>query len=80
MVNSLATQANGDHTINSHLHQHHLIHDIHGAPRRMHGESYCDSRCNLCCRLIPVNGQSLSYRVAYLRAGLVGRFSYDLYL
>ena len=35
--------------------------------------------CNLCCRLIFLHGRSRTYRVASLRAGPVGRISYNLY-
>ena len=38
------------------------------------------SSCNLSCRLIFVHGRSQTYRVASLRAGPVGRISYNLYL
>ena len=35
--------------------------------------------CNLRCRLIFLHGRSRTYRVASLRAGPVGRISYNLY-
>ena len=35
--------------------------------------------CNLRCRLIFLHGFSRTYRVASLRAGPVGRISYNLY-
>ena len=35
--------------------------------------------CNLRCRLIFLHGCSRTYRVASLRAGPVGRISYNLY-
>ena len=35
--------------------------------------------CNLHCRLIFLHGCSRTYRVASLRAGPVGRISYNLY-
>ena len=35
--------------------------------------------CNLRCRLIFLRGCSRTYRVASLRAGPVGRISYNLY-
>ena len=35
--------------------------------------------CNLRCRLIFLHGCSQTYRVASLRAGPVGRISYNLY-
>ena len=35
--------------------------------------------CNLRCLLIFLHGRSRTYRVASLRAGLVGRISYNLY-
>ena len=37
------------------------------------------SSCNLRCQLIFLHGRSQNYRVARLRAGLVGRTSYNLY-
>ena len=35
--------------------------------------------CNLRCQLIFLHGRSRTYRVATLRAGPVGRISYNLY-
>ena len=35
--------------------------------------------CNLRCQLIFLHGRSRTYRVASLRAGPVGRISYNLY-
>ena len=36
--------------------------------------------CNLCCLLIFLHGHSRTYSVASLRAGPVGRISYNLYV
>ena len=37
------------------------------------------SSCNLCCHFIFLHGRSRTYRVASMRAGPVGRISYNLY-
>ena len=56
-------------------HQHQKIHDI---PIWRHLRKDTVFSCDLCCRLIFLHGCSRTYRVASLRAGPVGRISYNL--
>ena len=72
VANYLASQAR-DPGIDSHQH----LKDSWHIWRHLRNDTVFS--CNLRCLLIFLHGRSRTYRVASLRAGPVGRISYNLY-